>query len=169
MTGVQTCALPIYKKELWKTLRHWIQYTDNWAHSDTLSSINALLLEEIPEVVFPQLQKWNKSGDLWARRQSVVSLLYYHRQRKNFPPYEDMISLVENLLNDEAYYVQKGVGWTLRELWQHDAIKTWKFLNQHIHRISAVAFTAAAEKIPLRKKEELKRMRKNSRADQKQK
>lgn len=157
-----------HKKNVWNVVRDWITHTDNWAHSDALSAVNSLLLEEMPTIVFPQLKKWNKSLNSWERRQSVVSLLYYHRQRNNFLPYEDMIALVESLMEDEAYYVQKGVGWTLRELWQHDEKKTWNFLNLHLHRISSVAFTAAAEKIPSTKKEALKRKRKKIRADKKQ-
>jgi 3-methyladenine DNA glycosylase AlkD len=74
-----------------------------------------------------------------------------------------MLPLVEKLLDDEHYFVQKGVGWTLRELSviYHDV--TWQFLIKHHTRISGAAFTAAAEKLSPAKKEKLKDLRKTHR------
>ena len=82
---------PIYhyeKKSLsvdeFNTISGWIEKCDNWAHSDGLSSIYARALEEMPELVLPVLQAWNRSDNPWKRRQSVVSLLYYARLRKKY-------------------------------------------------------------------------------------
>lgn len=74
-----------------------------------------------------------------------------------------MIDMIESLLDDSDYYVQKGVGWALRELWQLDMKTTTKFLNKNIARISPIAFTAAIEKIPIEEKEVLKKLRKEFR------
>lgn len=150
-------------KRAWATLKTWTPRLDNWAHSDGISGLYSKLLELDTVLVFPQLKKWNTSKNPWERRQSVVSLLFYHRLRSKVLPYKEMIPLVENLLDDEHYFVQKGVGWALRELSNAYHKETLAFLKKNHARISGVAFSAAAEKLSIKEKEELKAMRKAAR------
>jgi 3-methyladenine DNA glycosylase AlkD len=89
---------------------------DNWALSDSLSKIYSKIFEIDSELIYPVLSDWNKSENPWKRRQSIVSLLYYSSTRKNVLPFIKYIRLIKRLLTDDDYYVQKGVGWTLREL-----------------------------------------------------
>jgi 3-methyladenine DNA glycosylase AlkD len=152
------------KEFIWRSLKGWIKSTDNWAHSDSLSGYYTKILEEHENLVLPQLQKWNKSKDLWERRQSIVSLLYYQRTKKKFLPYEEMVPLIENLLGDKEYYVQKGVGWALRELGQVYRKETKAFLEKNLHRITPVAFTASVEYMQTQEKERLKQRRKQIRS-----
>ncbi|MGM0601318.1 MAG: DNA alkylation repair protein, partial [Candidatus Rifleibacteriota bacterium] len=111
-------------------------------------------LEEKPELVLPVLNKWNTSDNPWKRRQSVVSLLYYSRLRKKVLPYKVMIKMVKNLLDDKAYYVQKGIGWTIREIYNCYPELTISFIKNHIKQIAPAAWQATSEKLPkdLRKK-----------------
>jgi len=150
-------------KEAWDSLIGWTDKIDNWAHSDGLSGLYSYLLEINPNILLPQLKKWNKSKNPWERRQSVVSLLHYHTKRKKVLPYSTLIPFVENLLGDENYFVQKGVGWALRELDNAYHKETLVFLKKNYARISSIAFSAAAEKISAKEKEELKALRKAAR------
>jgi 3-methyladenine DNA glycosylase AlkD len=153
--------------DFWNVTRGWVPRLDNWAHSDELSGFFARILEHHPALVYPQLVEWNGSKNPWERRQSLVSLICYARSRKKFLAAGKMFPLVEHLLEDEHYFVQKGVGWTLRELSviYHDL--TWQFLVKHHTRISGAAFTAAAEKLPPAKKNKLKTLRKINRRSKK--
>lgn len=148
--------------KFWKTISKWQKRIDNWAHSDELSVINAHILEQYPDVVFPQLEKWNRSKNAWDRRQSIVSLIAYHKMRKKVLPFSKMIALVNNLVSDENYFVQKGVGWTLRELYNAYPDDTWNYLLKNYNRITGTAFAAASEKLLPAQKEKLKKMRKES-------
>jgi 3-methyladenine DNA glycosylase AlkD len=152
------------KKLLWSSIKGWVKSTDNWAHSDGLSSYYSKILEEHEELVLPTLKKWNGSKFLWERRQSLVSLMYYQRTKKKFVSYNEMRSLIENLLEDKEYYVQKGVGWALRELRQVYKKETDKFLNENVGRISPTAFTTSIEQMTPAEKEKLKTIRKKIRA-----
>lgn len=144
----------------WNELKTWTGKIDNWAHSDGLSGLYSTLLEIKPGIVLPQLQKWNRSKNPWERRQSVVSLMHYHRLRGKVLPYSTLIKLVEPLLEDEDYYVQKGVGWALREISNAYHKQTLSFMKKNYKKITGVAFAAAAEKLSPAEKEELKRLRK---------
>jgi len=149
-------------EEHFRTISGWVDRCDNWAHSDGLSSIYARALEETPDIVLPVLQSWNRSDNPWKRRQSVVSLLYYSRARKKTQTFEVMIKLVEALLNDNDYYVQKGLGWTLRELYNRFQDKTLTFISKNISVISPAAWQASTEKLPATTKNALLAQRRGS-------
>jgi 3-methyladenine DNA glycosylase AlkD len=148
---------------IWNIIKEWVAQVDNWAHSDGLSSLYAHLLEKEPELVYHQYMLWNISLNPWERRQSIVGLLYYSKQRKSILPFEKLLPMVNALIEDENYFVQKGVGWTLREMGNIYPQETLVYLDQQITLIRPVAFTAAIEKLDADNKERLKNLRKAGR------
>ncbi|MCW3122899.1 MAG: hypothetical protein JWQ38_2391 [Flavipsychrobacter sp.] len=145
---------------IWDTCVSWQEEVTDWPLSDSLSKINTRILEQYPEQVYTQLATWNKDSDLWKRRQSLVSLLYYTRTKKVYLPYKKIEALLAPLLTDKEYYVQKGVGWTLRELNNIYPKLTYAFLQKNIKSISPIAFTIAMEKMNEEEKKALKAIRK---------
>jgi 3-methyladenine DNA glycosylase AlkD len=138
-------------------------YIDNWALSDGLSSLLAEILEENPQY-FARFKKWNKSGNPWLRRQSLVGIYYYARQRGKIYPPKEVLLLVKNLLEDDHFYIQKSVGWTLREIDRIDSSLQRSFVKKHLSRISGVAWYAASELYPAEMKRKLVIMRRRFRA-----
>ncbi|MEO5667772.1 MAG: DNA alkylation repair protein [Bdellovibrionota bacterium] len=136
---------------------------DNWAHSDGLSSIYSRLLEEQGERIDVSLRKWNTHANPWLRRQSLVSLYYYSALRKNHFPVGEALRRVKKLLGDPHYYVQKAVGWTIREAYNVSPREVIAFIEDHIHLIPPGAYTAATEKLDARQKEKFRRQRKEHR------
>lgn len=147
----------------WDTIKTWQKKVDNWGKCDALSKIYTKVLELIPDKVNAQLKEWNKSSNVWDKRQSLVSLLYFSRTKKTILPYETIIPFVIELIDDKEYYVQKGVGWTLKELYNVYPNEALKFIEKNTKRISSTAFSAATEKLEKADKERLKKMRKPSR------
>lgn len=152
-------AQKIILKKHWSLLKKWSSRIDNWAHSDTLSGIYARILEDEPKRVYATLAGWNRSKNPWLRRLSLVSLLYYAPQRKKVLPLKQILPLIQAQLDDEHYYVQKGVGWTLREVGRVYPKETYAFLEKNILKLSSVAFGAATERITPHQKQRLKKMR----------
>jgi len=105
------------------------------------------------------LQAWSRSKNPWLRRLAVVSLLYYSAQRKTVLPLPKILALIEPQLSHEHLYVQKGVGWALREAGNVYPDEVYVFLETHAHALSPAAFSAATEKLSLRRKERLKKIR----------
>ena len=101
--------------------------------------------------------------NLWKRRQSVVSLLYFSRTKKVYLPFDKIATLIKHLLSDNEYYVQKGVGWALREMHTVYPTESLQFFKEHINKISAIAFTICMEKMTTEEKEVLKQLRKKAR------
>lgn len=143
-------------------LPSWVTKIDNWAHSDYLSKFLTRLIEnsETQKKMLTYVKKWNKSDNLWERRQSLVSLYYYSRTKETHIPFEDSSRLVFNLMNDDEYYVQKAVGWTLRESFNVYPKETYQFIDKNVKNIKSAAFTTCIEKMSESQKKSLKQKRK---------
>jgi 3-methyladenine DNA glycosylase AlkD len=149
--------------EFWPTINKWVEHIDSWDASDNLSSVYVRILEDAEPVIYPTLQKWNNSSNPWERRQSIVSLLYFSSARRKVLPHNKILALIEKLIDDPDKFVQKGVGWSLRECYSVHPAGTEKFIRRHATAISAIAFTAAAEKWPKSFLTEIKAMRSKQR------
>ncbi|MES2769270.1 MAG: DNA alkylation repair protein [Bdellovibrionota bacterium] len=143
----------------WDLLKIWVADVDNWAHSDTLSGIYATVLESDHKKYLPYFRKLNKSKNPWERRQSIVGLYFYTRLRKKTLPAKIGLEFVENLIDDKHIYIQKGVGWTLREIYQVDENAQLAFVKKNIKRIAPAAYYATVEKYPAKLKAEVKILR----------
>lgn len=148
-------------------IKSWINRCSCWEHSDNLSKIYAQIVEDNPTWILPTLEEWNRSSNLWKKRQSVVSLIEYSRKRKTVLPFKKLIQFIEPLLGDEEYYVQKGLGWTMREIYNIYPDKMLKFFDKNLTKISPLAYSAATEKLDKKCKQKFNTKRKNSRASQK--
>lgn len=150
-----------YLLEHQKDLVRWASEIDNWAHSDGLSSMFARIFETNPTYLIKVFNKWNTHKHSWYRRLSLVSLFYYAYSRKNHPEYKLAEKFVTANLNHPEYYVQKGVGWTLREMHNVYPEPTFKYLEKNIKSISSIAWVAATEKLTPQKKSLLLKKRKS--------
>ncbi len=145
---------------MWPVIVHWQDSVDDWGLCDALAKVYTKILVVAPEKVYRVLRQWNKDPDLWKRRQSVVSLLYYSRTKKIHLPFAKIDALITPLLGDKEYYVQKGVGWALRELRNVYPKDAQAHLTKHIRAVSPIAFTIAVEKMAEKEKTVLKALRK---------
>lgn len=154
------------KTRLYKIMTGWVDKVDNWGHSDYLSKFLTRFLEmkEHKKEFLEEIKKWNNDPNPWKRRQSMVALFYYARTKNQHLPFKTIIALIANQLEAPEYFVQKGLGWTLRESYNVYPDLTYKFVHDNFHLVSPVAFTAAIEKMSEKEKSILKQKRKTHRA-----
>ncbi len=146
--------------EMWPIIVQWQEQVDDWGLCDALAKIYTKILAAAPDEVYARLKEWNTNENLWKRRQSVVSLLYYSRTKKQHPTFSQIRQLIAPLLPDKEYYVQKGVGWALRELHTVYPNETLAWLKQDIKLLNSIAFTIDIEKMDAITIQELKAIRK---------
>ncbi|MDP4262111.1 MAG: DNA alkylation repair protein [Bacteroidota bacterium] len=85
---------------------------DNWAVCDGLGmQFLRGIVKTHPEDIFALAEQYNRSGDPWQRRLSLVMVEWYTRLKEFHPPIK---RLVKNLKNDEEYYVKKAIVWINR-------------------------------------------------------
>jgi 3-methyladenine DNA glycosylase AlkD len=145
--------------EHWRTMKRWIERVENWEHADALCALYSIHLEKVPKLVMPTLKKWNRSQNPWKRRASIVSTIYYASPRRKTPTLKTVLSLIKPLLRDKDAYVQKAVGWQLRECYKLWPRQTFEFFKKHVLSFSAIAFSYATEKLTAQEKKTLKKLR----------
>lgn len=155
---------PISEVDLvWSVTKEWPATINCWDQSDEVSKAFSYMFEEKPALLYPQFKTWNKDGNPWKRRQSIVSLFCYAQLHKKHPPLKKVLPLVKSLLGDEDYYVQKGVGWTLRETYNVYPEQAFDFVLSNVGAIHPDAFSAALEKMTPTEKVTVKALRKEKR------
>lgn len=143
-------------------LPNWVAQVDNWGHSDYLSKFLTRLVEhkDTQKEMISFIKKWNTSKLLWERRQSLVSLFYYARTKKEHLDFDLSEKLISNLITDKEYFVQKAVGWALRESYNIYPKQTYDLIEENIKFITSTAFTTCLEKMTDKQKLTLKQQRK---------
>ncbi|MCH8049672.1 DNA alkylation repair protein [Patescibacteria group bacterium] len=144
----------------WRILKSWSSKIDNWAHSDTLSDMIASQLERYPKEIYSVMKQWNRSKNPWQRRLSLTSLLYYSTYRSYPLKPDKILPLIKARLDDQDIYVQKAVGWALRECGNCYPKETGNFIKKYVTDLSSIAFTTSTEKWSRKEKEPLKKKRK---------
>lgn len=145
-----------------KNLIRWIDRIGNWAHSDSYSGVLARIFEMDQKKLLSTFKAWNKHKNSWKRRNSLVGLMLYARMRTKHPDFNLCKMLIDTQLTAPEYYVQKAVGWTLREMYNVYPKKTLVYVTKNIQKISPAAWYATSEKMTQSEKSALLKLRKSS-------
>jgi 3-methyladenine DNA glycosylase AlkD len=109
-------------------LEHMLTHQAWW---DTVDFIAATLVGEHfrahPDQMESTALRWNDSGDLWLIRSSILFQLKYKTQID--------LDLLERLMlphiDSREFFLQKVIGWVLRQISKHDPEYVRNFLQQH--------------------------------------
>ena len=143
-----------YKKkfnlETWKFLKQRIDKAKTWDHIDLLATdvFGEILLKN--SNLISEIKEMANSKNPWERRTAIESTMKMIRKNK----IELTLRLAEKLVYDEDSYVQKGVGWMLREAGKRDRINVREFILMHLD-MKPIAFSYCTEKMT-----ELRKIRK---------
>jgi len=147
-------------KDLFPTLKRWFDRVESWGHSDQFCQIYSILYERFPKTIEPTLFQWNRDKNPWKQRASIVSTIYYASKNRKPPSRTTVLELVTPLLESKDPYIQKAVGWQLREAYKLWPKQILTFLHQHATHLSAISFSYATEKLTKDIKVQLKERRK---------
>ena len=102
------------------------------------------------------LKDFSKSKNLWERRISIVSTMFF--VKNNY--FEPTIQITKTLLKNEHDLINKATGWLLREIGKKDITILRKFLRENIKDISSTTLSYATEKFDKSERDELRLLRK---------
>lgn len=126
----------------WALADSWVDRATGWALSDGLASGPVSFMVHSRPKRFAELMKWAKAENYWRRRASTYALNEFVRAGELDKPFR----LLERLLYDEEFWVQRAVGTWLRECWKKDAKRTEAFLLAHSPGLPPVTVTVATER-----------------------
>ena len=126
----------------WALADSWVDGATGWGLSDGLASGPVSFMVHARPKRFAEILRWTRAENLWRRRASTYALYEFVRAGELGPPFR----LLERLLYDEEFWVQRAVGTWLRECWKKDARRTEAFLLAHSPGIPPVTVTVATER-----------------------
>lgn len=131
---------------VWSLIQSWVPDFDSWAIADHACMAGQKRLVADPFRV-DDVEKWTTSDDLWTRRAALVITLPWTKQ--NFPKQQDLeirdrvLGWAAAYVEDHAWFIQKAIGWWLRDLSKHDAPRVTAFLDRHGDKMKPFAVKEA--------------------------
>jgi len=139
----------------WDLTDRWVDAATGWALSDSLASGPIAGMLYANPARFREVIRWTRAKNMWRRRASTYALHRFVRAGDLDKPFE----LLERLLYDKEFWVQRAVGTWLRECWKEDRRRTGSFLREHIRGLPRVVITVATERAPKSFRDELRKAR----------
>ena len=134
----------ILDDDSWRLADEWVDSATGWALSDALASGPIAGMVYAKTSRFRDLLRWTRAKNIWRRRASTYALHRFVRAGELGKP----LQLLEKLLYDEEFWVQRAVGTWLRECWKKDRRRTEAFLRDHAEGLPPVTITVATERAP---------------------
>ncbi|MBN2212656.1 MAG: DNA alkylation repair protein [Bacteroidales bacterium] len=105
-----------YRKDHFSVFGKWLEKDiKNWAHTDILCGM-ILARFPIQKIVSPQdFASWTRSSSKWKRRAVPVTFIDI---LKTGISVDTLLEIIDPLMPDPDKFVQKGLGWFLREAWK---------------------------------------------------
>jgi len=108
---------------------------DGWAVADNLAPVASRCLIEEPGRL-DAVEAWIESPHLWTRRAVLVFTLPWAKEKRD--P-ERMLGWAARLADDRQWFIQKAIGWWLRELSKRAPKRVRRFLTDHGGKLTGVA------------------------------
>lgn len=127
---------------VWTLVSSWVPGFDSWAIADHACMAGQKRLVADPSRL-DEVESWTKSDHLWTRRAALVITLPWTKQ--NHPKPQDLevrervLGWAALYVQDRAWFIQKAIGWWLRDLGKHDAERVRVFLNEHGNQMKPFA------------------------------
>ena len=126
---------------LWRFVTARMADLDGWAVADNLAPVASRCLLHDPRRL-DVVEDWVHSPHLWTRRAALVFTLAWTREGRD--P-ERMLGWAARLADDREWFIQKAIGWWLRELSKRDANRVRRFLAEHGTTLKGVARREASK------------------------
>jgi 3-methyladenine DNA glycosylase AlkD len=86
------------------------------------------------------VRRWARSRDRWWRRAALVSTVPLNvRAQGGKGDAPRTLAICESLLDDRDATIVKALSWALRALSVRDPAEVSRFIEQHDHRLAAIA------------------------------
>jgi len=133
---------------VWDLVQTWVPDFDSWAIADHAASAISKRLQADPARL-DVVEGWTTSDHMWSRRAALVSTLPWAKLANTKPADLDtrarILGWAATYVRDRDWFIQKAIGWWLRDLSKHDADRTRAFLAEHGDQMKAFARKEAAK------------------------
>lgn len=125
-------SLPLYEEMI--VTGAWWDYVDPIA----AQRIGGLL-KGFPEPMKKVLKQWSNGDDIWLRRTAILSQLKF----KEKTDLKFLYGCMEPSLNSNEFFLQKAIGWALRQYAWCDMNEVIRYVEKNQHRLSKFSIREA--------------------------
>lgn len=120
--------------EAWALIMSWVPQFDAWAVADhTCSAGGRRIMADLARL--DTVEGWTTSDHLWTKRAALVMTLplalLNHPNAAQSEARERVLTWAAAYVPDHQWFIQKAIGWWLRELSKHDAARATAFVETH--------------------------------------
>ncbi len=118
----------IWREDTIELIEYCLTHKSWWDTVDYLSTYGAGLgFREYPGKVAEITKRWNHSSNMWLNRASILFQLKY----KAGTDVSLMAIYIRNLSHSKEFFIQKAIGWALREYSKTDPGWVKEFIRDH--------------------------------------
>ncbi len=115
-----------------------------WDYVDGIASHRVgQILKDYPAPMGRKMLSWSKSADMWKRRTAIICQLGF----KTETDLGLLYACIEPSLGSREFFLQKAIGWALRQYAWTDAVEIRKFVRSNRPRLSALSIREALKNI----------------------
>jgi 3-methyladenine DNA glycosylase AlkD len=115
-----------------------------WDYVDHIASHRVgAVLRSHPVPMRRKMLSWSKSKDLWKRRVSILCQLGF----KDQTDLELLYSCIEPSLGSREFFLQKAIGWALRQYAWTDPAEIRRYVRRNRDRLSALSSREAVKNL----------------------
>ena len=129
--------------DLWRLLTTYLRDVDGWALEDNLAHAAWKCLLATPALL-DEIEVWTAHETMWMRRAALIYTLPY--AKPGYDP-ERVLTWMGTYASDREWFIQKAIGWWLRDLGTHCPQRVVRFLNEHWDVLRGVARKEATRKL----------------------
>lgn len=111
-----------------------------WETVDSLDAACGALVEKHPELK-ETMREWSRSDNLWLRRTAIN----FQQRFKENTDTSLLAEIIENNLNSKEFFINKAIGWSLREYSKTDAEWVRAFLSKNESGLASLSKKEASK------------------------
>ena len=128
---LDVCEWMITHQTWWDTVDH------------IATKLVSVLVKRFPEAKQSHIETWSNSPNFWLQRTAIL----YQRDYKQNTDLDELYANILKVIDSNEFFLQKVIGWMLREYSKTDPQEVLRFVAKHEDRLA-----------PLSKKEALRRI-----------
>ena len=134
----------------WDLIASWCPDFDSWAIADHACMAGQKRLTADPARL-DQVEGWIGSEHMWTRRAALVTTLPWarlkHATSTELVARDRILGWAAELTTDHDWFIQKAIGWWLRDLSNRDPDRTRAFIDTHGATMKPFAVKEALRKL----------------------
>lgn len=133
---------------VWRLIASWVPDFDCWAIADHAMMAGQRRVTADPSRL-DEVEAWTQSDHMWTKRAALVITLPFNRTRdassEELAIRERVLGWAAGYVDDTQWFIQKAVGWWLRDLSKRDPERVKVFLAEYGERMKNFARKEASK------------------------